>query len=167
MADSPTNLPELLERIDQAWSDLQASIADLSEEQLNIPDEGGWSIKDNLAHLSTWENYMLRHHLEGQPDREVMGVDEATWAAGEDAINAAIQKRSSTKTATQVLAEARHAHEEVLQILRTTPFADLLKPHYTDDPEQNPVLNWVIGNTYHHYAEHGAYIQKQVQYLKG
>lgn len=165
MSDAPTSTEELLNQIDAAWATLQAGLANLTEEQLNTPDEGGWSIKDNLAHLSAWEHYMVASHLGGASVTETHGVDQATVDAGEDAINAAIQKRSSTKSATEIRAEANRVHAEVLQTLRTTPFADLLKPRYNDDPERRPMLNWVLGNTCEHYQEHGAYIQKQLKRL--
>lgn len=167
MADMPTSQDDLIQRINAAWAELQASLSNLTDAQLNSPDEGGWSIKDNIAHLAAWENYMLRTHLEGKPAGEVMGFDQATMEAGETAINAAIQKRSAAQTAAQVLAQARSTHAEVLKVLQTTPFGDLLKPRYADDPEKQPMLNWVIGNTYEHYAEHGTNIQKHLKHLAG
>jgi hypothetical protein len=167
MADIPTSQDDLLQRINAAWAELQASLTNLTDTQLNSPDEGGWSIKDNIAHLAAWENHMLRTHLEGKPAGEVLGFDQATMEAGETAINAAIQKRSAVQTAAQVLAEARTTHAEVLQVLRATPFADLLKPRFADDPEKQPMLIWVINNTYEHYAEHGANIQKHLKHLAG
>jgi hypothetical protein len=165
MADTPTSTNELIQHIDAAWAELQAGMADLTEEQLNTPDDGGWSIKDNLAHLSAWEHYMIATHLGGAPITESHNVDEATVEAGEDAINAAIQQRSRDRSATEIRAEAERVHAETMQTLRAMPFADLLKPRFADDPEQRPMLNWVIGNTYHHYQEHGAYIQKQLKRL--
>ncbi len=161
----PTNTEDLIRRIESAWATLQASIADLSDAQLNVPDEGGWSIKDNLAHLTAWENYMVATHLHGQPAHKVMGVDQSVIDAGENAINAAIQQRSRSRSTAEVMAEAQRTHAAALQTLRQMPFADLMKPHYADDPEQRPVINWVIGNTYEHYEEHSAYIQKQMRRL--
>ena len=47
---------QLLGKIDVAWSALQESYAGLSESQLTEPGvTGEWSVKDILAHVTTWE----------------------------------------------------------------------------------------------------------------
>jgi hypothetical protein len=53
---------------------------------------------------------------------------------------------------------ARRTHDQVLQTLARTPFEALLKPLKPDGPE--PILNWVVGNTYDHYREHRLYIER-------
>jgi hypothetical protein len=54
MTDNP--FPEtkanLISQIEREWSALMEVVEQLSSEQMLIPDEGGWSPKDNLAHLT-------------------------------------------------------------------------------------------------------------------
>jgi len=52
---------QLLDRLENAWADLQASFAGLSEAQMTQPGvTGDWSVKDILAHVTTWEEEALR-----------------------------------------------------------------------------------------------------------
>ena len=52
----PRTRADLMARIQRDWAALEETIADLIEEQMSVPDAGGWSIKDNLAHLTAWES---------------------------------------------------------------------------------------------------------------
>ena len=157
----PKNKVELLNRIEREWTALQRAIAGLGEAQMSVPDAGGWSIKDNLAHLSAWENFMRQHYLHHLPPHEVMGIDAETFEkADENVINAILFQRNKDRSAAEVLAELRHSHEQVLADLDQMSFADLMKPRLADDPEARPLIGWVIGNTYDHYMEHRSTIEK-------
>ena len=151
----PKTKTELLSRIAREWTALQHSIDGLSEAQLSVPDTGGWSIKDNLAHLSAWENFMRQVYLHHLPPHEVMGMDaEIFEKADENGQNAILFQRNKDRSVAEVLAELRHSHEQVLADLDQMSFADLMKPRSADDPEARPLIGWVIGNTYEHYLEH-------------
>jgi hypothetical protein len=50
----------LLFEMTEAWSQVLASIAGLSEEQMNRPAIGGWSVKDHLSHMTVWHE--MRFH---------------------------------------------------------------------------------------------------------
>jgi uncharacterized damage-inducible protein DinB len=71
------------------------AIEQLSDQQMDVPGAGGWSVKDNLAHLAAWERFMLLYHLQSHPPHEAMQVGEATMEqAGEDGLNAIIHERN-------------------------------------------------------------------------
>ena len=54
----PADKAALLANIQAGYDQLEALLASLSEEQMLIPGvNGSWSIKDNLAHLTVWQNY--------------------------------------------------------------------------------------------------------------
>ncbi len=55
MADDtlPKSKAEVMARIDREWSALMDVVEQLSPEQMVTPDEGGWTPKDNLAHLTS------------------------------------------------------------------------------------------------------------------
>ena len=161
---SPRTKAELMARIQRDWAALEETIANLTEEQMSVPDAGGWSIKDNLAHLAAWERYMLDAYLHGRPAHEAMGMDEVTYAAAdEDGVNDIIYQRNRDRPVADVLADWRRSHRVVLDHLWSVPFDDLLKPLDPNDPEKRPALGWVIGNTYEHYQEHGEYIGRIVK----
>ena len=167
MEAMPETKAELLERIDREWSALQQMIAGLSEEQLQVRDAGGWSIKDNLAHLAAWEHFMVGHYLQGQPAPVAMGIDEATMSTGDDdVINEKIFWRSQQRSAGDVLAELARVHAATVTALEATSWDELMRPVSPDDPQARPLLLWVAGNTYDHFAEHATRIQAHIATLR-
>jgi hypothetical protein len=53
---------QLLQRLDTAWRAFEESYAGLSDAQLMKPGvTGDWSVRDILAHVSTWEEEALTH----------------------------------------------------------------------------------------------------------
>jgi uncharacterized protein (TIGR03083 family) len=155
LSSRPKNKADLMGRIEGEWSALMKSVEKMSDEQLNTPGPGGWSVKDNLAHLAAWERFMLLHHVMDRSAHEVVGLDKAAMERlDEDGLNAILHERHRDRPAQEALAEVRRIHEQVLAVLKQVPFAELMEPRYPDDREQRPVLDWVIGNTYDHYREH-------------
>ncbi len=152
-------------RIAREWAALEEAIANLSAEQMSAPGAGGWSVKDNLAHLTAWEQFMLGCYLQGRPAHEAMGMDEATFrAADEDGLNDITYRRNRDRPVADVVADWRRSHRALVDYLWSVPFDGLMKPLDPDDPEKRPVIGWVIGNTYEHYQEHGANIRALIQY---
>jgi hypothetical protein len=122
---------------------------------MTTPGAGGWSVKDNLAHLTAWEQFMLWHHLQGRPPHDAMQIDAATFGKLDEAgINAVIYERNRNRTVADVLGNLRRSHEQVVAFLEQLPFASLMKSRYPDDLQARPVIGWVTGNTYEHYQEH-------------
>ena len=70
----PKNKAELMIEIEQEWSALMDVVGQLSPEQMLAPDEGGWSPKDNLAHITEWLNILLGYYIDHHPSHEVIGV---------------------------------------------------------------------------------------------
>ena len=161
----PRDRAELLERIQRTRAALERTIGQLSETQLAAPGAAsGWSVKDHLAHLAVWE-VSLTALLQRRPRYAAMEVDEATYLRGADAINEVVYQRNKDRSLAEVLAAFRQAHDQLLDALGGLTDADLLKTysHYQpDEPGEDsgePILKWVAGNTYEHYAEHHAWLQ--------
>jgi hypothetical protein len=162
----PQDKAELMQRIDHEWAALERVIEPLRDEQMSLLDLGGWSIKDNLAHLTAWEQFMRLHYLRNLPAHEVLDIDEAIFKRGdEDELNEIMFQRNKNRSVSDILAVLRRTHELVLADLEQTSFADLMKQHYADDPEARPLLCWVIYNTYEHYQEHRITIEKFIQQI--
>src|ERR1700690_3882513 len=106
MADKlPQNTPELLSEIDREWLELQKAIKKLTKEQMTALDPGGWSPKDNLAHLAAWMHIMREAHLNKKPVHEVMEMDAVTLAGlDEDGENAILFERHRNRPTAEVLA---------------------------------------------------------------
>ncbi len=159
----PRDQSELLARIEREWALLLRTVERLTPEQMSRQVVGTWSVKDNLAHLAEWEQFMLRCYLNGEPQHAVMQIDQATFEQLDaDGINAVLYNRNKDRPAQDVLEGLKQSHARVLATLEAMPFADLLKTYDADDPEHRTVLDEVIGNTYEHYAGHRAAIEQIV-----
>lgn len=150
----------LLENIGRHRAELEEVIRSLSNDQLVAAPAGGWSIRDHLAHITAWEQSAIAL-LNRRPRHEGLGVSQATYQGHDvDAVNNEIYSKHSQRPVEDVLAEFRQSFQELLAVLQRMSDEDLRKPysHYLpDEPGEEtgaPVLEWVAGNTYHHYVEH-------------
>ena len=159
----PTSIPNLLESIKTGWDTLDAYLDSLSEAQLTqLTDAAGWTVKDHVIHLAIWEDgvYAL---LERLMRVEYMGIDEQTWEHGDnDAINAIIQQRYQDLTWADVQQKRQHIHQRLIDKIASMSDADLQRPYrYYElaSTEDAPVLGWIVGNSFGHYAEHLPWIK--------
>jgi len=157
----PSSKTELIDRIHRSRAALEKVIAPLNETELCAPGPAeGWAVKDHLSHIAAWEQFMLKHYIRGMTPHEAMEVNEATMqASDETATNEILYLRNKHHSADEVLAEFNRSYLEVLSTLEEVSFDELTKPRFPDDPEQRPLLTWVAGNTYGHYAEHIPWIK--------
>lgn len=162
MADKlPQTTMDLLSKIEAEWSALMLVIDKLTPTQMITPDSGGWSPKDNLAHLAVWMNFMLESHLDKKPAHEAMGMDSQAYKQlDETGINAVLFERNRARTVSDVLEDLKRTYAKVITKLRDMPFTDLMKPRRENDPEKQPVILWVLGDTSEHFTEHRAVIEK-------
>jgi hypothetical protein len=140
---------DVVARIDRAWTELERGLATLSDHDLaGVRDGAGWAVKDHLAHLAAWEGALLAG-LEGRPRHEALGIDEATFGADDDTVNAAIFARHRDRPLGEVLATVRATHAATRARLIERPPG----PEAAAD---------VAGNTWEHYAAHLGWIRELV-----
>jgi hypothetical protein len=160
----PGSKHELMAVITREWSHLMNVVSKLEEAgKMTTPDEGGWSPKDNLAHLAEWMNVAMGYHMDKRPAHEVLGVSEDVVKGWDmEVINPVLFNRNKDRSTEDVLAWARQVYAEVIKKLDETPFEELMVPRHADDPEKRPLLMWVISDTSDHFAEHRATIEKML-----
>lgn len=160
----PGSKSELMSAIEREWKSLLEVVGKLERaDKLSTPDEGGWSPKDNLAHLAEWLNILMGYHMDKRPPHEVMGVDaEVVEGWDMEKINPVLFERNRNRSTADVLDELRRVYAELVRKLDLMPFEDLMKPRRADDPEKRPLLLWVLGDTSEHFAEHRATIEKML-----
>ena len=157
----PGSKAELMASIEREWKSLMDVVAKLDFTQMTTPDAGGWSPKDNLAHLAEWMKALMGYHLDRRPSHEVLGVpEEVTKGWNMEIINPVLFERNRNRSMQDVLAELKSVYVELVNKLESLTYEDLLKPRHADDPEKRPVLMWVLGDTTDHFAEHRATIEK-------
>lgn len=154
---------ELLKDIQYGWRELQAFMAGLSDADWTAnTDPAGWTVKDHLIHLAVWEDGMAEL-LQGRPRWERMGLPpESASSRDFDVMNAVIQQANKDKSSAEVKQALNDAHANMLRALQPMSDEDLYRNynHYLTDPTRDaPVINWVIGDTYDHYAAHIPWMQ--------
>lgn len=160
--ETPFSKTELLTRIKQGWDEFNTYINSLTEQQLTIPtDAAGWTAKDHIIHLAVWEGGVLAL-LRGENRRGYMGVDEESWNSRDfDRMNEVIRQHHQDKTLPEVLNTFRDVHRQMMEKLDSMAEADFTRPyrHYDPaSPREEPVVNWIVGDTYEHYAQHQPWI---------
>ncbi|MFZ5904637.1 MAG: ClbS/DfsB family four-helix bundle protein [Chloroflexota bacterium] len=152
---------ELLSEIEREWKALIDVVNQLTPQQMVTPDAGGWSPKDNLAHLTEWMTTLMGYHMDGRPSHEVMNLDPADTEDWDmDIINARLFERNKERPVEEVLAGLKSKYAELTARLEAMPFEDLLKPRWPDDPEKRPLVNWILGDSSEHFAEHREVIEQ-------
>ncbi len=166
MPESEITLPNLLSRIEASWKQLQDYLVSVSAERLTGPkDAAGWSAADHLYHIAAWSDSVLAL-LNGQSRAAAVGLDEETWGQGFDVINAALQVRSREMPLDAVLAALDESHERIVAKLKTLTDADLQRPYryfLPDSDREQPVIDWIVGDTFSHYDEHLPWIRAIVE----
>jgi DinB superfamily len=142
---------DLLTRLDAAWRGFTQSYAGLSEAKLLEPGvTEAWSVKDIIAHVTTWEEEALKHMpvilAGGRPPRY-----SATYG-GIDAFNAVMTAQKSAFTLSEVLARQETVHQRLLALIESLP-ADQLGG-------KSPVRRRLRLDTYGHYPIHASAIRR-------
>ena len=142
---------QLLEKLERAWADLKASYAGLSEAQMTAPGvTGEWSVKDILAHVTTWEEEalkMLPLIREGTtPPRY------ADLYGGVNAFNAQTSARKRDLSLDEVLAQLDDTHRQVIATIEGAP-DDLIAT-------ETRFRRRIRLDTYSHYPEHARAIRE-------
>ena len=111
---------QLLQRLDKAWLEFKESYAGLSDSQILQPGvQGGWSVRDILAHVTTWEEEALTHLpliLDGgRPPRY------STTYGGIDAFNALMTERKRHLSLVEVRRQLDEVHGRLMDYVRAAP----------------------------------------------
>lgn len=160
----PKSKAELMSDIEREWSALMDVVEKLSPKQMLTPDEGGWTPKDNMAHLTVWMDILLGYHMDQRPAHEVAGIPSemaVNWDVDEG--NAIFFERYRDRPIEQVLDELKQTYNKVHARLESMSYKELMKPRRADDPEKRPILNWILGDTSEHFEEHRETIAKMLK----
>ncbi|HVH63124.1 MAG TPA: ClbS/DfsB family four-helix bundle protein [Candidatus Dormibacteraeota bacterium] len=157
----------VLHQIDSEWEKLNAVIDSLGPRGLMLAADDGWAVKDHLIHIAAWEISLIAL-LQGADRAGAMG---APGLSDTDAINAAVWSAHKDESPEEALAHFRETHARLITVLSHLSDEELQLPynHYQpNDPKPSPggdqpVIDWVAGNTYGHYAEHIGWINHLIE----
>jgi hypothetical protein len=160
----PGNKSELMSVIQREWNLLMDVVEKIEQAgKMTTPDAGGWSPKDNLAHIAEWMNVLMGYHMDKRPAEEVMGLtSEQTKDWDMEVINPVLFERNKDRSTEDVLTWLKSVYTDLVAKLGGMSFDDLLAPRHAEDPEKRPVLLWVLGNTSDHFKEHRETIENNL-----
>jgi hypothetical protein len=141
---------QVLRKIHTAWAAFEASYSGLPDSKLTEPGVvGDWSVKDLLAHLTTWEQEALKYLpviLAGKrPPRY------STQYGGLDAFNALVSEQKQSQSLAEVRAQSAETHRRLLDYLQTAPESQFAQP--------TPFRHRLRLETYSHYNLHAKMIR--------
>ena len=119
----------------------------------------GWSIKDILAHISSWHHrlYQLLDAALYNQEPAISGPENIEEL---DALNAQFYHENKSLPLDEVLADFRNTYQHILSIVQAMPEEDLLNPHRFSWSQGEPLWKSIAGDTYEHYQEHILQIQQ-------
>jgi hypothetical protein len=136
---------QVLKKIDKAWRALLASYAGLSEAEMQAPGVvSDWSVKDIIAHVTTWNEEALKHLptiLAGQRPQKY-----SVAYGGIDAFNAMMLVQLREVPLSEVLERRDHIYRRLISYIQQVP-EELLAT-------ETRFRRRLRFDTYRHYAEH-------------
>ncbi len=140
-----------LKRLEKAWGDFLESFEGLSEAEMLKPGViGRWSVRDIIAHVTTWEEEALKYVpvllKGGKPPRY------STTYGGIDAFNAQMTEQKKGFSFSEVLRERDGVHGKLIDLIETIP-EELLSG-------KSRLGHRIRMDTYSHYPRHAAAIRR-------
>jgi hypothetical protein len=139
------NRRQLLNKLDVAWAALKESYAGLPDSQLTEPGVNDtWSVKDNLAHVTTWEEEALKYLplivRGGTPPRY------SVQYGGIDAFNARRTEEKRGLSLAEVLSQLDATHRQLVEYVQSMPEEQFTR--------ETPFRHRLRLDTYSHYPIH-------------
>lgn len=144
-----------LERMQIGYDAFDALLAPLTEAQMTaLGVNDGWSVKDNLTHLSAWHKRVIQLLNATMQDTP---LPDPTPDLTTDEVNAQFYEENRHRPLQDVRAEFRATYQQVHEAVQAISDEDLNKP--LDWLDGRSVGEYVPGNTYEHYQEHADIIE--------
>jgi len=142
---------QLKTRLEKAWCEFQESYAGLSDSQIKKSGvTGDWSIRDILAHVTTWEQEALKHLptiLKGDKPPQY-----SVTHGGIHGFNRIMTEQKRSLTLTEVRRDLEDTHRRLIRYIDDVPEAQF----HTETPFRHRLRL----DTYSHYPKHAEAIRK-------
>ena len=142
---------QLLKQLDKAWAAIKESYAGLSDALMTEPGvTGDWSVKDILAHITTWEEEALKYlpliSKGGRPPRYSVKY------GGINAFNAQMTEQKRGLSLSEVLKQLDETHCRLIAYIHRAP-----EEQFTQETRFRRRLRL---DTYSHYPKHARAIRQ-------
>jgi hypothetical protein len=150
----------LLKEMGTSYATLEAKLASLDKTQYLTEEViSGWSIKDILAHISSW-HHRLYQLLDAALYHQIPAISGPENIEELDTLNAQFYQENKSLTLDVVLTDFRNTYQHILSIVQAIPEEDLLNSHRFSWTQGEPLWKSIAGDTYEHYQEHILQIQQ-------
>lgn len=157
------NKTELLSRVHSERERLETALAGVDEARMSEAGlyDNKWSVKDMLAHIGWWEQRATRiidaviHGQTPQGSVDSENIDET---------NAKVYQENRARSLSDVRQTEHEAYQKLLLLTESLSEADLFDPQRFAWTKGQPLANWVMWNTYEHYAEHLVELQSWLKH---
>lgn len=142
---------KILNKLDTTWTDLLDSYASMTDAEMMQPGvTGEWSVKDLIAHVTSWEEEALKHLptiLEGKrPPRY------SVTYGGIDAFNAQVMAQRKTLSLAEVLRQRDETHRRLIDLIQGVPEEEFVS--------ETRFRRRLKLDTYGHYPIHAEAVQE-------
>jgi hypothetical protein len=142
---------QLLTRLEKAWRDFRESYSGLSDSQLiKSRVTADWSVRDILAHVTTWEQEALKHLPTilkgGQPPRYSM------THGGINPFNRTMTEQKRALTLAEVQQDLEETHRRLIRFIKRVPEEQFRK--------ETSFRHRLRLDTYSHYPKHAEAIRR-------
>jgi hypothetical protein len=152
----------LLGRLHDAYMQVQDGLAQLTTTQIGTPNSiRDWSVKDLIAHLIAHEQRALQE-LRAAVQGEQFVIDHTA----NDSFNAGAVAASRPCTTDAILHAWHQSFHEVIATVEGLPDELFYAPHPITNVLDDTIDGALANNTYAHYQEHLADIEREIEYFR-
>ena len=146
------NRAELLANIDSGRAELDAALAAIDRATLTEPLlPNGLSVKDIIGHIGFWERRIATlYDILMRGEEPVDSVSNETV----DALNVRIFEANQTVPLGITEVNEQEAYQALRRVAESASDPDLFDPHRFPWTQGMPFYQFIIENTYGHYADH-------------
>lgn len=161
MIDPTMDKLRLLDLIRMEHAFLRRALAGLAPNELALPGVvGEWSVKDILAHITTWEQRFLKALVVVERG-EVPNWPEAGYTWDDlDALNERDFRANQDRPLAEVWADFEHSFAELVDKTASMSDAALLTPGYYGWTGEHALWRFLDANAGEHYREHAEQIRR-------
>lgn len=150
----------ILDELRSKYAALEGILAPLDEAQMTTPGViGNWSIKDILAHISSWQHRLLAwlHAARHNEEPTISGPDSEEEM---DRLNEQFYTENKSRSLADVLGDFRSSYLQIVEAVQAMPEEDLIDPQRFSWLNGDSLRQLVAGDTYDHYQEHRQQIEE-------
>ena len=162
--DAPHDKQDLIQRIREERDRLRTLFGNLAEKDMLIPvEEGGWSVKDLIAHIVIWEKRMVEWLDVVERGKVPQQLPPGMTWDDLDRWNEQTFEENRERELTEVLADFTHFAKEVVRAVEAIPEELLMPADSLTWRSGSPLWEMVAANTFWHYPEHRMTIKHWIE----